>query len=397
MIHKLKRDIASVKEEVIRIRRDLHMHPELGFQEFRTSKLICEYLESLGIETQVLAQTGIVGLLQGGQPGPTLLLRADMDALPLQELIDKPYKSIYEGIAHSCGHDSHVAILLGAAKVLSNSRHEIKGNIKFLFQPNEETTYPKGGALEMIRNGVLENPRVDGAFALHVWSGIDSGKIGVVSGAIMAGLEEFELTIFGKGGHTSSPHSAVDPIIAAAKIVDAVQTISTREIDVFNPTVIMFGKIQGGTGRNIIPEKVEMGGTMRYLFDDEEEGKALLKEKFERIIKGICMASRTEYELTYIPSNPSMNNAPEMVQMVREAALETLGIEQSIIQYRVMGGEDFAEFTHRVPSAFYFVGTRNLDKGSDYPHHHPLFDIDEETLLIGVEMHVRSALAYLNK
>lgn len=397
MMRELKHEISTMKEEVVRLRRDLHKHPELGFQEFRTSKIIVEFLESIGIETQVLAQTGVVGLLKGSQPGPTLLLRADMDALPLQELIDKPYKSIYEGVAHGCGHDSHVAMLLVAAKILSNYRHELRGNLKFLFQPNEETTNPNGGALEMIRNGVLENPKVDGAYALHIWSGIDSGKIGVVSGAIMAGLEEFELTISGKGGHTSCPHDAVDPIIAAAKIVEAVQTISTRETNVFNPTIIMIGKIQGGTWRNIIPEKVELGGTMRYLFDNEEQGKAQLKEKFERVIKGICLATRTDYELTYIPSNPSMKNAPEMVQLVKEAARETLGTEQSIVEYRVMGGEDFAEFTHRVPSAFYFVGSRNPDKGSDYPHHHPLFEIDEETLLIGVEMHVRAALAYGNK
>lgn len=397
MIPELKQEIKSLQEEVIRLRRDLHMHPELGFKEFRTSKKICEYLGALGIETQVLAQTGVVGLLKGNGPGPTILLRADMDALPLQEMIDKPYKSIYDGVAHGCGHDAHVAMLLVAAKVLSKHRQEFKGNIKFLFQPNEETTDPRAGALVMIREGVLENPRVDGAFALHVWTDLDSGKIGVVNGAIMAGLEEFELTIFGKGGHTASPHAAVDPVIAAAKIVDAVQFISTREISVFSPTIIMFGRIQGGSWRNVIPEKVELGGTIRYLLEDEKRDKAMLKEKFERIIQGVCLATRTDYEIKYIPSNPSMNNAPEMVQFVREAARETLGGEQSIIEYRVMGGEDFAEFTRRVPSAFYFVGARNKEKGFHYPHHHPLFDIDEDVLLIGVEMHVRSALAYLNK
>lgn len=397
MIQDIKQEIHSLKEEAIRLRRHFHMHPELGFQEFKTSKIICQFLESLGLEIQILAQTGVVGLLRGSQPGPTLLLRADMDALPMEEAIAKPYKSVNKGIAHTCGHDAHVAMLLIAAKILSNHQNEINGNIKFVFQPNEETTDPRAGALEMIKNGVLENPKVDGAFALHIWTGIESGKIGIVNGAIMAGLEQFELIIYGKGGHTSAPHDAVDPILAASKIVDSVQVLTTREISVFNPNVIMFGKIQGGTGCNIIPGKVELAGTMRYLFDNEEQGKTLLKEKFERIIKGVCLATGTHYELTYVPSNPCMNNVPEMVQKVKEAARETLESEQSIVEYRAMGGEDFAEFTLRVPSAFYFVGTGNPDKGTDYPHHHPLFDIDEDTLLIGIEMHVRSALAYFNK
>lgn len=395
----IKKEINLLGDEVVKLRRDIHMHPELGFEEFRTAKVISDYLQELGIEVQSMARTGVVGLLKGDKPGPTVLLRADMDALPLQEMCDVPYKSKYDGKAHACGHDAHVAMLMVAAKVLCKLRYGIAGgSIKFAFQPNEETAgAPESGGLEMIKAGVLENPSVDGAFALHLWTGIGSGKIGIVNGPIMAGNEEFELTIHGRGGHTSSPQNAVDPIAAAIKIIEAAQNIPTREVNVLNPTLIMFGKIHGGTGRNIIPEKVELGGTIRYLFEDEDREKEELKGKFERVIKGICVTMRTDYDLQYIPSNPSIVNDSQMVELVKGAARETLGNEQDIIVHRLMAGDDFGEFARRVPSAFYFVGTGNKNKGTDFPHHHPLFNIDEDTLLTGVEMHVRSALTFLNK
>lgn len=393
----IKKVIALLKEEVIELRRDFHMHPELGFEEIRTSKLVYRYLKELGLEVQIIAGTGVVGLLRGHEPGPTVLLRAELDALPLQEMNSVPYKSVYDGKAHACGHDAHIAILLVAAKVLFNHRSRISGNIKFVFQPNEETAgSPESGALEMIKAGVLEEPRVDGAFALHLWTPVESGKIGVVCGPIMAGNEEFELTICGRGGHTSSPQTAVDPIAAAAKIIEAVQTFQTREVDVFSPVSIMFGKVHGGTGRNIIPEKVELGGTIRYLLENEDEQKEILKKKIERTINGVCAAMGTNFEVKYIPSNPSVDNNPYIVDLVKSAAQETLGKEQNIVMHRSMAGEDFAEFTRRVPSAFYFVGAKNEEKGCDFPHHHPLFNIDEDVLLTGVEMHVRTALKFLD-
>lgn len=395
MIQGLKEEIAVLKHELVRLRRDFHMHPELGFQEYRTSGIIKEYLEALGLETQIMARTGVVGLLRGERPGKTVLLRADMDALPVPEMLDKPYKSVQNGLSHACGHDAHVAILLVAAKILSKHRAELSGNIKFVFQPNEETTDPQFGALEMIKAGVLKNPDVNASFALHVWTEVEYGRIGVVNGAIMAGLEEFELTIYGKGGHTASPYSAVDPVLAAARIVEAVQSVTTREMSVFNPVIIMFGQIKGGTSRNVIPEKVELGGTIRYLLDNEERDKPELLEKFERVIKGVCLANKTDYEITYIPASPALVNSPAMVAVVREAARQTLRDEYDIIDYRMMGGEDYAEFARKVPSAFYFVGARNPEKGAEYPHHHPKFDIDEDALLTGVEMNVRTALQFL--
>jgi amidohydrolase len=388
----LKQAILLLHDEVVELRRDFHMHPELGFEEFRTSKAVCSYLKELGLEVRLLATTGVVGLLKGNRPGPTVLLRADMDALPLQEMNSVPYKSIFDGKAHACGHDAHVAMLLVAAKVLVNRRHQIGGNIKFVFQPNEETVAPKSGAVEMIKAGVLEEPAVDVAFASHLWTPIESGKIGVVCGPIMAGDEEFELTIYGKAGHTAFPQTAIDPIAAAVKVVEAVQTFQTREAS--GPLLIMFGKFHGGTSRNVIPEKVELGGTIRYLLDNEDEQKEALLNGFERTIKGICMATRTDYEVKYIPSNPSAYNDPEIVDLVIDAAQETLGKKQKVVAHQSMAGEDFAEFTRRVPSAFYFIGAGSSEKACNFPHHHPCFNIDEGTLLTGVEMHVRTALKF---
>ncbi len=389
----IKREIVSLHDEVIALRRDFHMHPELGFEEFRTSDIICNYLEKSGFDVYKIAKTGVVALLKGNQPGPTVMLRADMDCLPIQEMNDIPCKSAVAGKMHACGHDGHIAMLLVAGKVLANHRDQIAGNIKLVFQPNEETAgAPQSGAVEMIKAGVLNQPDVDVALGLHLWTPIDSGKIGIVNGPVMAGNEEFELIIYGKGGHTASPYTAIDPIAAASKIVEAIQTFQTREID--SPVIIMFGKFKGGSCRNAIPEQVQLGGTIRYLLENENEEKEKLKRNFERTIKGICMATRTEYELKYIPSNPCAVNHAKVVDMVINAAKEVVG-KENIVEHRSMAGEDFAEYTHRVPGAFYFVGTGNKNKDSKYPHHHPKFNIDEDSLLIGAEMHVRTAMGLL--
>lgn len=387
----IKKEVEKLNDELIELRRDFHMNPELGYEEFRTSNIVRKYLEELGIQTQVVNETGVVGLLKGGAPGKTVLLRADMDALPQQEKTEVDYKSKEDGKMHACGHDGHTAMLMIAAKILSKSREKISGNIKFVFQPNEEAA----GALNMINEGIMENPKVDAAFATHLWTPIESGKIGASSGPVMAADEEFELTIFGKAGHTSAPHKGLDPILVATNVVQGLQSLETRETDPLKPITIMVGRINGGTGRNIIPEKVQLSGTIRFLFENEAEEKAALLEKFERLVKGTCDAMGTTYKLEYIPSNPSLMNDHEMAQIAKKSANETLG-EGCLVDYRCMGGEDFAEFTHRVPSVLYFIGTGNKEKKTDYPHHHPMFNIDEDTLQTGVEMHVRTALEYLN-
>ena len=388
----IKKEVSVLQEELIALRRDFHMHPELGYEEHRTSQIVYDYLEKLGMEVAKVTKTGVVGLLRGSSDGKTVLLRADLDALPQEEKTGVSYKSINKGVMHACGHDGHTAMLLIAAKILSEHKDEIKGNVKFVFQPNEE----EAGALNMINEGILESPKVDAAFGVHLWTPIESGKVGLASGPVMAAMEEFELSVIGKAGHTSAPHTAVDTILASANIIQSLQSIQTREIDPLLPIVIMVGKIQGGSGRNIIADKVSIGGTIRFLFKNEAVEKQILLGKFERVIKGICEAMGVQYELRFIPSNPSLMNNAKMTELVRKACKETFETEDNILEYKCMAGEDFAEFTHRVPSAFYFIGTGNAKKQTQYPHHHPMFNIDEDTLSYGVEMHIRAVLNFLN-
>ena len=388
---------ALVKEhnnELIELRRDLHKHPELGFKEFRTSKKVASYLKGLGLEVEEnVAETGVVGILKGDNPGKTLMLRADMDALPIKEQNDLEYKSQNEGVMHACGHDGHTSMLMVAAKILSKHKDKINGNIKFVFQPNEEGE----AARRMIEEGVLENPKVDGSFGIHLWSPIESGKIAISHGAVMGGLYEFELKIKGQGGHTSAPHDAIDPIIVASNIIQNVQSIQTREIDPLKPTLIMFGQINGGTATNIIPEEVMLRGTIRYLYRDNPGGNERPKKRFERIIKNVCDSHRAKYELDYIVESPPVYNNEDMVELAFESAQEVLENKSDIIDYTNLAGEDFGEFSDEVPSTFYFIGTGNEKKGTNFAHHHPKFNIDEDTLSLGVEMHVRSSLNYLSK
>jgi len=388
----VKKEIQGLEEELINLRRDFHMHPELGYEEFRTSKIVYDYLNDLGLEVSKVAKTGVVGLLRGKKLGKTVMLRADLDAIPQTEKTGLSFESINPGVMHACGHDGHTAMLLVAAKILVNYKDTIEGNIKFVFQPNEE----EAGALDMINEGVLENPNVDAAFGIHLWTPLKSGEVGLAEGPIMAALEEFELTVIGKAGHTGSPHTAIDPILASTNIIQNIQSIQTREIDPLLPIAIMIGKINGGSGRNVVADNVQIGGTIRFLFKDEEKEKKILLEKFERVIKGSCEAMDVKYNLKYIPSNPSLLNNGTMTQYVRKAAIETFGVEDNFVEYRSMAGEDFAEFSQRVPSTLYFIGSGNEEKGAQYPHHHPMFDIDEDTLKYGVEMHVRTALDFLN-
>lgn len=388
----IKDEVLKLEDELIKIRRELHMIPELGHEEFETSKYIENYLTRLGITFIKNSGTGIVGLIKGNRQGKTLLLRADIDALPQTEETDVDYKSRYEGRMHACGHDGHTAILLITAKILMNMRDKINGCIKIVFQPNEEGA----GALKMIEEGVMENPMVDSALSLHLWTPIESGTIGLKKGAVMGTTEEFEIEVIGKSGHTSAPHTSIDPIITATAIVQGVQFIQTRDIDPLNPITIMFGKINGGTARNIIPERVTLGGTIRFLIDEEKVAKHFILERFEEIVEGICKAYKSEVKINFLPSNTSVYNHQDMINIAKKSAKETLGDENKIIEYVCLAGEDFAEFSKIVPSCFAFIGTGNKLKGSDYPHHHPKFNIDEDTLKIGVEYMVRSAINYCN-
>lgn len=388
----VRKEAKLLEDELIQLRRDFHMYPELGYEEHRTSKVIQKYLKDLGLEVSVVAKTGVVGLLRGKKEGKTLLLRADMDAVPQEEKTGVSYQSLNKGVMHACGHDGHMAMLLVAAKILAKYRDNIAGNIKFVFQPNEETA----GALDMINEGVLEDPHVDAAFSVHLWSPLESGKIGLAVGPVMAALEEFEMVIEGKPGHTAAPHTAIDPILPTAEIIQGLQSIQTREINPLYTLIIVVGKVHGGSGRNIIADSVEIGGTIRYLLPNENVQKKVLLEKFERVIRGICLANNVKYKLQYIPSNPTLCNDAKMIKYVRDAAIQTYGGEDNLVEYRSLAGDDFAEFSQRVPSVYYFIGTGNKEKNTNYPHHHPLFNIDEDVLVNGVQMHVHAVLNYLN-
>ncbi|QNO14692.1 amidohydrolase [Alkalicella caledoniensis] len=384
----IKKEIYELKDELIALRRDFHQHPELGFQEFRTQEVLERYLIDCGLEVKRIAKTGLVALLKGDKPGRTLLMRSDMDALPIVEENDVPYKSVNNGVMHACAHDGHMAMMLIAAKILSKKKEQLQGNIKFVFQPNEEDA----GAKYMIDEGVLDNPRVDAAIGIHLWSPIETGKIGIAKGPLMASSEYFTIKIKGKGGHGGAPHASIDPIICASSIVQQVQQIQSRKINVISePTVITFGSIQGGDFPIIIPESAKLEGSIRCLHGNLDK----IKELFERKIRCQCESDETTYELTYKCGNRLLSNDPEITELVEGVAAKVVGEENIKSDVQDMLGEDFSEFSSNVPSCFYFVGIANKEKETDYFHHHPKFNIDEDALFIGVEMHVRAALEFL--
>lgn len=391
----IRAEILELRDELIRIRRDLHMHPELGFQEFRTADIVEKYLRALGLEPKRLAETGVVATMAGSGPessnGPVLMLRADMDALPVQEENDLPYKSLNDGVMHACAHDGHTAMLLVAAKVLSRNRDSIRGKVKFLFQPNEEIA----GAEIMCDAGAMENPKVDAALGLHLWTPLESGTIGASTGGVMASLDVFRIVVKGKGGHTGYPDSAIDPVIAAADVIQTAQRVQTRDISTLWPTALIFSRINTGTKSNIIPDEVEIEGTLRYLYEHTEEFNP--SKRLEEVVRSVCAVHRCECDFEIHTENEVVVNAPEMVQLVRECAAEILDSPEAILEHRSMAGEDFAAYAKRVPSAFIFVGTRDARKGSDYPHHSPHFNIDEDTLPLGVELLVRTTERFFEK
>lgn len=388
---KIRSAVASVTEEVIAMRRDFHAHPELGFEEHRTAGIVEEYLHKLDIVTTRVAETGVVGVIEGSRPGPVLMLRADLDALPVDEMNEIPYCSECSGVMHACGHDAHTAMLLGAAKILSGIKEDLAGSIKLVFQPNEENA----GALKMIEEGVFENPKVDAAMGMHVWAPLESGKIGVSSGAVMGGLEIFKITVKGSGGHTAYPESAVDPIIAAADIVQAAQRIQTREISLKKPTVIMFGIISGGTKANIIPDTVILEGSIRTLYEDSDDPGPM--QRLKRLAEKVAAVHGCGCSVQWFRENIPLINNPDLARLVSTVACELTGSELQVTGLTCMASEDFSEFSALVPGVFVFLGTGNESKGSHYPHHSPRFNIDEDTLPAGVELLVRFALRFFQE
>jgi amidohydrolase len=378
-------EVLKLKDEVVQLRRTFHMYPEIEFDLQRTSQIVADYLESLGLEVKRnVAKTGVVGLLRGGRPGKTIMLRADMDALPLQELNEVPYRSRIDGAMHACGHDGHTAMLLVAAKVLASKRNELCGNVKFVFQPSEER-FPPGGALPMIEEGVLENPKVDMAFGIHLWNALPVGTVGVRAGALLAAADEFRIVLKGKGGHGAYPHVCKDPVVVASEVVLAMQTLVSRGVDPLESAVVTVGKIHAGTAFNIIPETATLEGTVRTL---NEQVRDTIKQRMKQMVRGICDAHGIEFELDYKDGTAVLINDPELTKLVREVAESVVGKDKVIEVPPSMGGEDMSFFLQRVPGVFYLVGSANPEKGLDKPHHSPYYDIDEDALIVGVQMHV---------
>lgn len=387
----ISKEVNKYTDELIMLRRHFHMYPELGFQEFKTQEYIINYLENLGLNPKKMAKTGVVALLEGNSPGKTLMLRADMDALMVEEETDEDYKSKNPGTMHACGHDGHMAMMLITAKILTENKDKFSGNVKFVFQPNEEDA----GAYLMVEEGVLENPKVDAAMAIHLWSPIETGMMSIQEGPVMGAMDIFRLEILGKGGHTALPQDALDPIYIASQIVINIQAIQTKEINPLTPTTISVAKLVSGTSPNIIPSKAELEGTIRYLYKGDKNSLENPLGRFERIVKGICDTYGASYNLEITPSNFVVDNDSEIANLIKKNAEELIGSE-NIVPYQTMAGEDFSEFTKEIPACLFFVGMKNIEKNTHYPHHHPKFNIDEDALALGVEMHVRNTLRYLN-
>jgi len=392
-LDRLKSDIDERIPDMVATRRDLHEHPELAFEEVRTSNIVAQRLRALGLEVQTgIAKTGVVGMLRGSASKPgakTIAIRADMDALPIFEMNEIDYRSQVDGKMHACGHDGHTTILLTVADILSKRKDELAGDIKFVFQPAEEMV---GGAAPMVREGAMNE--VDGIIGLHLISDYTMGRVGVRSGAVFASADKLIFTVRGKGGHAAMPETTVDPIVIASYIVTALQTLISRETSPFAPAVITIGKIQAGTAFNIIPETAEMHGTMRAFAKDH---RAKLLRRISELASGIASAMGGACEVQLIDGCPPCVNDVGMTELVRKAAVATVGEGEVDSGEEVMtaGSDDMACFLEAVPGCYFVVGANNPEKGAKYPHHHPRFNIDEDSMPIAVEVLSRAAMDFL--
>jgi amidohydrolase len=390
---RLNSDIDELVSDMVALRRDLHEHPELAFEEVRTSGIVAQRLRALGLEVQTgVAKTGVVGLLRGGASKPgakTIAIRADMDALPVHEMNEIDYRSTIDGKMHACGHDGHTSIALVVADILSKRRAELSGNVKFIFQPAEEAI---GGAEPMVKEGAMQE--VDGIIGLHLISDFPMGRVGVRSGTVFASADKFVITVRGKGGHAAMPETAVDPIVIAAYIITALQTLISRETSPFSPAVVTIGKVEAGTAFNIIPETAELHGTMRA-FGHEHREKML--RRIREVASGVASAMGGSCEIKNFAGCPPCNNDVAMTELVQQAAVAAVGEENVDNSEDVMtaGSDDMAVFLNTVPGCYFIVGAKNEAKGAKYPHHHPRFNVDEDAMPIGVEVLTRAALDYL--
>ena len=379
--------VSEHKEAVINTRRDLHRIPEVGYTEEKTSAYVAEYLNREGLAVQTgIARFGVVGLLETGKPGPTLMIRADMDALLLQEETGLEFASTHDGVMHACGHDAHMAMGLGAATVLNRIKEDFKGTIKFVFQPAEEGP---GGAKPMIDEGVMENPKVDYAIGCHVWPEIPEGTIGVRSGPFLAAMDRFDLKIIGRGGHGAMPHMCIDALEVGTQVVNALQRISSRHMHPLEPTVVTVGSFHAGTTFNIIPGEAEMCGTTRTFNLDIWDS---WEQRLEKVIGGVCESMGADFELKFSKGYPPTINDDDISEVVRRCAAEVVGQEKVVVPAQTMGGEDMSYFLQRAKGCFFALGA---GREGYAPVHNPRFMFNEDVLLLGVETHCRVALDLL--
>jgi amidohydrolase len=389
LLNEIYRQLQSIYPEMVEIRRDLHMHPELSFQEVETPRKVAAYLQSLGIEVRTgVGGKGVVGTLRGALPGKTVALRADFDALPIHDEKDVPYKSTVPGVMHACGHDGHTATLLGLAKVLSGLRDQLQGNVVFIHQFAEELA--PGGAIAMIEDGCLDG--VDVIFGTHLWSSQPVGLIGYRVGPTMAASDRFEIELIGRGGHGAAPHETVDPIVMGGQLIVALQQIVSRKVNPTKPAVVTVGAFHAGEAFNVIPDRAKMIGTVRTFHED-------VRDQIEREI-GELAASISEgmggsCEYIFSRGYPALVNHPQETLFLADLAKEIVG-EQNVFELdQIMGGEDYAYYLQKVPGTFFFTGAGNPSLGAEYPHHHPKFDIDETSMLVAAKTLASAALNYL--
>ena len=387
----VKQEIAQRHSSLIELRRDFHQYPELALEETRTASIIAERLRASGLEIRTgIGQTGVVGVLRGAVSGRTLAIRADIDALPLQEENDLPFKSQVPGKMHACGHDGHAAIALTVADILAAHRNELRGNVTFLFQPAEERL---GGAEPMIAEGALKNPDVDAVIGLHLTSQMPAGMVAVKVGALAASSDAFTIRVRGRGGHGAKPDQAVDPILAASQIVVALQSLVSREISPLNAAVVTIGSFHGGTAPNIIPDEVVLQGTFRTY---AEEDRAHLRARVAEVAGLVAAGLRASASLEILHGCPPCVSDEGMARLVQRAAAEAVGAGNVRDNQLTTASDDMAYFLDAVPGCYFTVGAGEKDSNQDAPHHSPRFKIDDEAgLPIGVEVMLRAALEYL--
>ncbi len=385
-----KAQAESMREELIARRRDLHMHPELAFEEFRTAGIVADELRRLGMEVQTgVGKTGVVAILEGAHEGPTVLVRADMDALPILEENTFAYASTVPGKMHACGHDGHTTIALGVAKLLSEQRDQMAGRVKFVFQPAEEIV---GGAKAMIADGVLSDPHPDVTLGLHLWNSMPVGKLGVGDGPVMAGSSIFTIKIVGKGAHAASPQTGIDPIVCAAHIVTALQSVVSRNVDALDSAVISVTRVQAGTAYNIIPQDAELWGTIRTF---KLEVRDQVERRMREIVNGITVGMGCTATLDITHNTLPVNNDPVVSERGRSVLSQFVDEGGLVLTERTMGAEDVGLFMDDIPGMYFFVGAAVPNQTEYFGHHHPRFDFDEDALPLSVALLASTVADYV--